>query len=222
MIVLFPAITLGQYRDTVKYPPSTIDERLFYSINHWGDDAPFMDEPMKFLTNTAFIPVTAIPLGLFFAAGSDNDMKRAALSIGTGIAGSVVVGELLIKNIIQRKRPFHVIEGTRLISDGAAGFSFPSGHTTTSVGLVTGLAMYYPQWYIIAPAVVWSSLVILSRPYLGVHYPTDLLGGIAVGIVMQFLSREITRNMYKPKQSGITQTSIGSFPLRIGYEFTLH
>ena len=119
---------------------------------------------MKFITNTAFVPVAAVPLGLYGAGwlNDDKELAVAGFSIGAGLATSTLLGEVLLKNIIQRERPYHIIEGTRLITEGAHGFSFPLGHSSSSVGIATGLSLHFPKWFVIIPAYLHATSVMLS------------------------------------------------------------
>ena len=59
--------------------------------------------------------------------------------------------------------------------------SFPSGHTSTAFALATSLSIRYPKWYVIAPSALWACSVGVSRMNEGVHYPTDVLAGAALG-----------------------------------------
>ena len=198
---VFCSTALSQFRDSViKHVPSTFDERLFYSINHWGEGAPWLDGPMVFLSNTAFVPVAGVPVALFAVghANGDRDLAVAGFTTAAGLMTSGLIGEILLKNTIQRTRPYHVIEGTRLITEGAHGYSFPSGHTSSTFGLATGLSLHFPKWYIIAPSFLYATIVALSRPYLGAHYPSDLLAGAILGVGMQFLWYELEKG-YKDK-----------------------
>ncbi len=223
---LLPSISFGQFVDTIeKHPPQNFDEKLFFSINHWGDDAPSLDGPMKFVTNTAFIPIAAVPLGLYGGGwlSDDKELAVAGFSIGAGLATSTLLGEVIMKNIIRRARPYHVIEGTRLITEGAHGFSFPSGHSSSSVGLATGLSLHFPKWYVIIPSYLYATAVMLSRPYLGAHYPSDLLAGAVLGALCQVLFYELEKN-YKDKWKifpGNSGNAAEQSTIKIGYNFPL-
>ena len=59
--------------------------------------------------------------------------------------------------------------------------SFPSGHTATAFALATSLSVKYPKWYVIAPSALWACSVGVSRMNEGVHYPSDVLAGAAIG-----------------------------------------
>lgn len=182
-------VTAGVASAQEKRAPSNFDERLFFSINHWGDYTPWLDGPMEFVTNTAFVPVAGIPVALFALGHANNDRELAIAGFTTaaGIASTGILGELILKNLIRRERPYHVIDGTRLITEGAPGFSFPSGHASSTFSLATGLSLHFPKWYVIAPSYFYATIVSLSRPYLGVHYPSDILAGAILGAAMQAL-----------------------------------
>jgi undecaprenyl-diphosphatase len=86
----------------------------------------------------------------------------------------------LIKHIVRRSRPCDAlcsIEGRVRIADR---FSFPSGHTSGAFVMATVVSAFYPM--ISALFFAWAGLVGFSRIYLGVHYPSDVLAGIVVGI----------------------------------------
>ena len=59
--------------------------------------------------------------------------------------------------------------------------SFPSGHAATSFAMATSLSLSFPEWYVIAPSMLWAASVSVSRAWLGVHYPTDIAVGAALG-----------------------------------------
>ncbi len=91
---------------------------------------------------------------------------------------SLLTGQV-IKGIIKRKRPFSVLENhvplTRPPKDG----SFPSTHASTAFALFVGLAI---AGHCLAPfALLWSLLVGISRYYLGVHFPSDIVAGMVLG-----------------------------------------
>ena len=100
----------------------------------------------------------------------------AALAIGA------LITNVALKNIIARIRPYEVVEGLKLLIEPQSDFSFPSGHTCASIG--AALVMYpflERKWGI--PLVILAVLISLSRLYVGVHYPTDVLGGAVGGVL---------------------------------------
>lgn len=117
----------------------------------------------------------------------------------------------ILKNIIRRPRPF-IKEGYRdnvrfvqidnffvNTTNLGAQFSFPSGHSQLAGSFYgTFMLMVKKKWaYIVCPIIIF--LVMLSRPYLGVHYPTDVLVGGAIGIGVAFLTVYLSDKFFDKK-----------------------
>jgi len=104
----------------------------------------------------------------------------------------VVVGTVglilykLLKSKTERPRPFAVIDSIRLGTAPLDRYSFPSGHTLHAVAFTTVVVASYPglAWLLVP----FASLVALSRMVLGLHYPTDVLAGAALGLLISGLS----------------------------------
>ena len=106
--------------------------------------------------------------------------RKAGIAALAALAIGALITNVALKNIIARIRPYEVVEGLKLLIEPQSDFSFPSGHTCASIG--AALAMYpflERKWGI--PLVILAVLISLSRLYVGVHYPTDVLGGAVVG-----------------------------------------
>jgi membrane-associated phospholipid phosphatase len=172
---------------TTKHAAMTWDEHMLVTINHLGDSLG-IDTAIMFFTNTAFITCAAFPVGIYALGIAKHDREQAisGLTIGIGEGVSTLVTEG-IKAIVRRARPFHVLLGVRTPFAGAGGYSFPSGHSTAVWSLASGLSFQYPKWYVIIPAVLYAGAVSLTRPYLGVHYLSDLMAGAIVGISCSYV-----------------------------------
>ncbi|MEE0775650.1 MAG: phosphatase PAP2 family protein [Bacillota bacterium] len=90
-----------------------------------------------------------------------------------------VLGNLILKNIFNRPRPFTAIDIALQIPI-PMGSSFPSGHSSTSFAVAT--AIFLQNKKAGAAALTVAALVAFSRMYFGVHYPTDVLAGMILGI----------------------------------------
>lgn len=139
----------------------------------------------------------AVPTAWLGAAVRQDQAAVAAayrLTLTQGITYGLVVGA---KHAIGRSRPY-VDVSLEARSDrhdppvpGDAHLSFPSGHAGLSAALATSWSLSHPRWYVIGPSVVWATGVGLSRVYLGVHYPSDVLVGATLGAGVALLVHQL-------------------------------
>ncbi|MCY6371986.1 phosphatase PAP2 family protein [Clostridium ganghwense] len=91
----------------------------------------------------------------------------------------------LIKTSVNRIRPFLKISNLNIKKIGIDEYSFPSGHTTAAFSMAITTALFYPSIAIVS--IVLACSVGISRMYLGVHYPTDVLAGSFLGTLSSIL-----------------------------------
>ncbi len=92
----------------------------------------------------------------------------------------------VLKNSFKRNRPEAALKNFRSIITPSDKFSFPSGHTSAAFMMATLIAYFFPP--LIIPVYCWAAMVGFSRVVLGVHFPTDTLIGMVLGIGTAFLS----------------------------------
>ena len=145
---------------------------------------PFLDvfSPLitKFGDGGIFWIAIAVLL-LFF-----KKTRKTGLMMGSALLMGLLVGNLFLKPVVARIRPYDLNTGVTLLVERLHDFSFPSGHTLASFESATVLMLRDKRMGI--PAMVLAVLVALSRLYLYVHYPTDVLAGIVLGVLFAFLS----------------------------------
>ncbi|MFM7671093.1 MAG: phosphatase PAP2 family protein [Bacteroidota bacterium] len=127
-------------------------------------------------------PLTvAIPIG-WLAYGLLDKNNSAIREEITWTISQLVNGAFTyaMKAAVNRARPA-AADPTLVALEDVRIHSFPSGHTSSAFALATSISMDHPQLYVVAPAFVYASLVGYSRCYLGVHYPSDVLAGAALG-----------------------------------------
>lgn len=137
-------------------------------------------------------PVSILAAGDYY---NDPSSIKNAYFIGSSILATTLLTTTL-KYSIKRQRPF--VENSFITKKCNVGpLSFPSGHTSTAFATATALSLAYPKWYVIGPSFLWASSVAYSRMYLGVHYPTDVLGGMLIGIGVSCILWEVDKRINK-------------------------
>ncbi len=107
----------------------------------------------------------------------------------------------LIKLVFQVKRPFEVmkgIAGKRVHT--ATGSSLPSGHTQSTATMFISLAILNQKIKVYIFAILFSILVGISRLYLGVHWPLDVLAGLVLGIIIPHIFFTALNNIFDKKE----------------------
>ncbi|WP_035795192.1 phosphatase PAP2 family protein [Clostridium akagii] len=94
---------------------------------------------------------------------------------------STIVGEGVVKHLVRRIRPCNEREEFKLLIAKPTSYSFPSGHTLSSFAVAKVLSVYFTEYRFIFIGI--ALMIALSRMYLYVHYPTDVIAGIILGLL---------------------------------------
>ena len=86
---------------------------------------------------------------------------------------------ICLKQILKRNRPFNVLSFCQSAVKPSDEFSMPSGHTAAAFVMACMIAFFFPAFSLIA--YIWATLIGVSRVFLGVHYPTDIVVGAILG-----------------------------------------
>ena len=129
-------------------------------------------------------PGFLVALSVFMLIFGKRWIGRAALEMVVALVISTGVAQIL-KRLISRSRPYWVSKNLNTYGIDLRDYSFPSGHTTAAFTVATTFSLYFPK---LAPLfVVMALLVAVSRTYLAVHYPTDVLAGMLIGIIVGYV-----------------------------------
>lgn len=105
----------------------------------------------------------------------------------------LIIGHFGLKDLIARPRPCHIDQTVELLVDRPDSYSFPSTHSAWAFGAAMSIFMYYKKAGIITFVV--ALVMGFSRMYLFVHFPTDVLLGAIMGILLAYLSAVIVNNV---------------------------
>lgn len=122
--------------------------------------------------------------------------RRVGLSMGAALLLGLLICNVTLKPLIARMRPYdyqleHFGKSIQLLIATPHDYSFPSGHTIASFEAATVLLIHDRKLGI--PAMVLAVLIAFSRMYLYVHYPTDVLASVVLGIGFAFLGSYLVR-----------------------------
>ena len=117
--------------------------------------------------------------------------RKAGVTMLTALALDVLLCNVMLKPLVGRMRPFTVNTGMELLINAPKDFSFPSGHTAASFAAAFALLFVKNKLWI--PSMILASLIAFSRLYLYVHYPTDVLAGILLGLIVGVAANVICR-----------------------------
>ncbi len=174
----------------------SLDTWALYAINHGLSNTVF-DAVMPRITTTSFwMPIYVIGItGLLFqgARSWHNGGRRLVVCAVVMMFGILVLdqaGHRLLKEMIGRPRPYEVLPDIHKLV-GSGGGSFPSNHAMNNAFIAVILSAWF--WRL---RYLWWGLALLimfTRPYCGVHYPSDILGGAAIGTMAGFLTLRLLR-----------------------------
>ncbi|MGI8538894.1 MAG: phosphatase PAP2 family protein [Rubrobacteraceae bacterium] len=138
----------------------------------------WLDGAMRFFTSIGYYRVVAPLLAAAAAFFLWRGWRFSAVILAVSTLGGMLLTTIL-KAVFQRERPDLIATGY-----DAGFFSFPSGHATMAVGFYGALTLIlayhsrgFPRWLIVGLGCATVLLIGLSRMYLGVHYPTDIIAG---------------------------------------------
>lgn len=146
---------------------------------------PVLDAIMIFITHLGDDGIFWIFLALILCVFKKTRKCGVLLLLGLGFAS--LINNLVLKQIFERPRPFNFTGWPEPFNypgliERPTSFSFPSGHTSSSLGAATPLLIKAKKKLGI-PVFILAVLIGFSRVYVHVHYPTDVIVGMIVGII---------------------------------------
>lgn len=121
--------------------------------------------------------------------------RRMGFTVCLALIFSLIFCNLTLKPLVDRVRPYDLIDGIKLIITAPTDASFPSGHTSASFAAACAIFAHNKKWG--GAAIALAVLIAFSRLYLYVHFPSDVLGGIFIGTLCAVFAYYIIKFAYK-------------------------
>ncbi|MBL3805465.1 phosphatase PAP2 family protein [Streptomyces sp. BRB081] len=171
---------------------SNPDVGLLYDINGLAATSPdWVDRVVSFAGVYGLVlAVVLLTLWTWWRVRRTPDREEAAGAVAAVVWAPLAAGAALLVNIpirgfVGRPRPAEQHRGVEELIGGTSDFSFVSDHATLAMALAVGLFIAHRRVGLVGIAL--AVLLGLSRVYLGVHYPTDVIGGLALGTAVALL-----------------------------------
>lgn len=146
------------------------------------------------LGNNGLIWILGAVVLLFF-----EKTRRCGILMLVSMAVCFVLGNMCIKNLVQRPRPCQIDTAVSLLVPIPSEYSFPSGHTLHGFTAATIIFLHNKKAGI--AALLLAAVIAFSRMYLFVHFPTDILGGLILGVLAAIIVYQVYGKAEKRREN---------------------
>lgn len=148
---------------------------------------PLLDSIMLFFTKMGNIGMPWLALAAIFLCFKNT--RKWGIAILGSMLLKELIGNLILKNLIARSRPCWIDTTVPLLIFSPSSYSFPSGHTFDAITASVSIFLYNKKAGI--AAIIVGLIIAFSRMYLFVHFPTDVLASVALGIIVAVIVHKI-------------------------------
>ena len=159
----------------------------------------FLDAIVPIITLLGEKGILMTSVGLIMLLASRY--RRCGISVLLSLIASLMVGNLALKHIVSRARPCRINDTVQMLVAIPRDYSFPSGHSMCTFAAATVIFMFDKRLGI--PALIIAALVALSRLYLYVHFPSDVLAGTIIGIAIGVFAANAVNLFFNKSGTGI-------------------
>ncbi|MFI9176434.1 phosphatase PAP2 family protein [Streptomyces lincolnensis] len=197
---------------------SNPDVDLLYDINGLAKDAPpWFDRVMEFVGEYGILfGVVLLILCCWWTVrrrgGEDAASSVAALVWAPLAAGIAVLVNVPIRGFVERPRPFRTHEGLEVLVAGKTDYSFVSDHATITMALAVALFVAHRKFGLVGLGLALAEG--FCRVYMGVHYPTDVVGGFALGTAVALLLSPVAMALLTPVTKAIERSPRAGWLIR--------
>ncbi len=157
--------------------------------------SPIMDKIMQVFTFMGNSGAVWLIIGILLIISKKH--RTTGIMVMGALVICLIIGNLTLKPVIARARPCWVNTSVHLLVSSPQDYSFPSGHTMSSFAAAVVLFLRNRRWGLWA--LFTAAMIAFSRLYLYVHYPSDVVSGLILGIAVAFVSVKtfpVVRNLF--------------------------
>ncbi|MEU3255421.1 phosphatase PAP2 family protein [Streptomyces sp. NPDC006997] len=199
---------------------SNPDVELLYDINGLAKDAPhWFDQVMEFVGEFGLLfAMVLLVLGCWWrvrrraASGEEAAVSVAALAWAPLAAAIAVLVNVPIRGFVERPRPFRTHEGLEVLVAGKNDYSFVSDHATITMALAVALFVANRRFGLVGLGLALAEG--FCRIYMGVHYPTDVVGGFALGTAVALLLSPLAMALLTPVTRAVERSGRAGWLIR--------
>jgi undecaprenyl-diphosphatase len=160
-----------------------VDFSLVHHLNAFLVGHDGVEDPLSLYESVGELLFLGMLIVAFVAVGGHRrrDVQRAVVAAGLS-AGLALAIAAVMARVVDRPRPFAAHHGVHLFVAHAADPGFPSDHATAAFAIGVALLLRFRAWGVVT--LVFATLLAVGRVALGIHYPTDVLAGAALGAVV--------------------------------------
>ncbi|MDF3292722.1 phosphatase PAP2 family protein [Streptomyces silvisoli] len=190
------------------------DVGLLYNINDLARYAPgWLDRTVEFIGQYGLVAAMAVLLLVSWWRGArrqgDDAPSAVAGVVWAGLAALIaVLLNVPVRSLVQRPRPFADHQNLDVLLHGTSGFSFVSDRSAFTMAVGVGLFMVHRRAGLTGIALAMTEG--FTRVFVGVHYPTDVIGGFALGTATALLLAPLAMLLLGPAMTALARTWAGA------------
>jgi undecaprenyl-diphosphatase len=162
-----------------------MDTSLLHALNGFAFRHDGFEDPLTLYVGASQVLFMALLALLVLVDRGTGWRRRAAVAAGVGAGLALAVAQI-VSRVVDRPRPFVADpRGVHVFARHVADASFPSDHATAAFAIATAVLLRDRRWGVVVLA--FAALLAAGRVALGVHYPSDVLGGAALGAAVSLL-----------------------------------
>lgn len=167
-----------------------LDNELFYFFNHL---------PHNHILNTAALWIhyatryglMYYPFLLLLLVSKNKQRVQLGKLLAFSAAGTYILTDFIVKNIVQRSRPYQALPEVVFLPPAPDSYSFPSGQAAVAFALATTIWLRYPKSVYSYSACALATLIAVDRMYMGHHYFFDVTFGAAIGVTCAYVVNKL-------------------------------